>query len=190
MRKTGEGSVRIIAGCLKGSKLPVLDKEGLRPTSNRIRETVFNWLQHSIQGKRVLDLFAGSGAMGFEAASRLAKQVVLLERDYAAAQSLKDSKSRLKIDSIEVIQSDSMAWLRVYQGQPFEAVFLDPPYQFAQWPDLWRLLMPALAEQALVYVEVSQQQEMDWPSQFQILKQGKTAQSRFFLVQWHKSPVG
>ncbi len=81
MKKTGQGSVRIIAGTLKGSKLPVLESEGLRPTSDRVRETVFNWIQHSILGREVLDMFAGSGALGFEAASRQAAHVTLLENN-------------------------------------------------------------------------------------------------------------
>jgi len=190
VKKTGVGCVHIIAGQLKGSKLPVLDKHGLRPTSNRVRETVFNWLQNSIQGKRVLDLFAGSGALGFEAASRLAKQVVLLENDAATAQQLRENTVRLKTDSVLIIQADSLKWLADSQSSPFDIVFLDPPYAFGQWPVLWTSLAPLLAEQALVYIEHSVKQSLYWPEQLTLLKQGKTSQSQFFLGQWQKSPVG
>lgn len=190
MKKTGAGCVRIIAGQLKGSKLPVLDKNGLRPTSNRVRETAFNWLQHSIHGKRVLDLFAGSGALGFEAASRFAEHVVLIECDFESAQVLRDNKSRLKTDLVEIIQADSLKWLIASQSPPFDIVFLDPPFAFTQWPALWKSLAPLLAEQALVYIEHSVQQNISWPSQLTILRQGKTSQSQFFLGQWHKSPAG
>ncbi len=190
VKKTGVGCVHIIAGQLKGSKLPVLDKHGLRPTSNRVRETVFNWLQHNIQGKRVLDLFAGSGALGFEAASRLANHITLVENDAATAQQLRENKARLKCDSVEIIQADSLKWLAAAQNQPFEVVFLDPPFVFGQWSALWRSLAPLLAEQALVYIEHSVQQNIDWPEQLTHLKQGKTVQSQYFLCQWHKSSVG
>jgi 16S rRNA (guanine966-N2)-methyltransferase len=190
VKKTGTGCVRIIAGQLKGSKLPVLDKQGLRPTSSRVRETVFNWLQHNIQGKRVLDLFAGSGALGFEAASRLAKQVVLVEHDAATVQQLHENKARLNVDSAEIIQADSLKWLAAHHGPSFDIIFLDPPYAFEQWQVLWQSLAPMCAEQSLVYVEHSVQQSIDWPKQLTLLKQGKTVQSQFFLAQWHKSPVG
>ncbi len=190
MKKTGTGVVRIIAGQLKGSKLPVLDIHGLRPTSNRVRETVFNWLQHSIQGKWVLDLFAGSGALGFEAASRLAGHVLMLECDFSAAQALRDNALRLKTDSVEIIQADSLKWLETYQGAPFDVIFLDPPYAFSNWKALWQVIAPALNDHAHVYIEHSVQEIIVWPEQLRILKQGKTSQSQFFLAQWHKSPAG
>ncbi len=190
VKKTGTGLVRIIAGTLKGSKLPVLDKNGLRPTSNRVRETVFNWLQHSIQDKQVLDLFAGSGALGFEAASRLAKHVVLVENDYEVAQVLRDNSVRLKTDSVEIIQADSLKWLSAYQGAPFDVAFLDPPFAFSQWTALWKCLAPVLNERAQVYIEHSVKEIIALPEQLSILKQDKTSQSHFLLGQWHKSSVG
>ncbi len=190
VKKTGVGCVHIIAGQLKGSKLPVLDKNGLRPTSNRVRETVFNWLQHNIQGKRVLDLFAGSGALGFEAASRLANHVTLVENDTATAQMLRENQARLKIDSVEIVHADSLKWLAASQSPPFDIVFLDPPFAFGQWPALWKSLAPLLAGQALVYIEHSVKHSVDRPEQLALLKQGKTSQSQFFLGQWQKSSVG
>ena len=90
------GHVRVIAGSLRGSKLPVADLPGLRPTGDRARETLFNWLQNEIAGRQVLDAFAGSGALGFEAASRGAADVLLLERDARLANSLRESATRLQ----------------------------------------------------------------------------------------------
>ena len=108
MNKTGLGNVRIIAGKLRGSKLPVLQQIGLRPTANRVRETLFNWLQHSIQGCNVLDLFAGSGALGFEAASRMALQVTMLESNFEVYKQLEASKNRLSIENVNIIHTDSI----------------------------------------------------------------------------------
>jgi 16S rRNA (guanine966-N2)-methyltransferase len=190
MRKTGQGSVRIIAGTLKGSKLPILDSEGLRPTSNRVRETVFNWMQHSIQGKRVLDLFSGSGALGFEAVSRQAQWVTMLEKNADAVAVLLASKQRLNINNIDLIHTDSIKWLGQYTGPPFELVFLDPPYAKDYWSQIWPLLRPNLADQALIYIEHIFQQSFSWPIELHIIKQGKTRQSRFFLGQWHKTMLG
>lgn len=190
VKKTGQGSVRIIAGTLKGSKLPVLDSEGLRPTSNRVRETVFNWIQHNIQGREVLDLFAGSGALGFEAVSRQAGHVTLLENNPAAAASLRDCKQRLKIANADVIQSDSMAWLMAYQGPAFQLVFIDPPYSSDHWPALWPALGLKLADKSLVYIEHDLQRPLALPDGLRLLKQGKTRQSLFLLAEWQKPPVG
>jgi len=119
VQKTGRGQVRIIAGSLRGSKLPVPELDGLRPTSDRARETLFNWLQHDIAGAQVLDLFAGTGALGFEAASRGAQAVVLVERNPIALTSLVETKTRLKIDNLEVIHADALAWLPQQSGKAF-----------------------------------------------------------------------
>ena len=133
MNRPPPGQVRIIGGTLRGSKLPVPDMPGLRPSGDRARETLFNWLQHEVAGKRVLDLFAGSGALGFEAASRGAAEVVLLERDGLLAQSLRDSARRLKADAVRVEYADAMTWLaRAPEGR-FDLAFLDPPFQANLW---------------------------------------------------------
>src|SRR6478735_1830339 len=111
MNKAPPGQVRIIAGSLRGSKLPVPDHPGLRPTSDRVRETLFNWLQHDVGGVRVLDLYAGTGALGFEAASRGAAEVVMIERDAALAGQLRASAERLKCTAVRVETIDVLAWL-------------------------------------------------------------------------------
>jgi 16S rRNA (guanine966-N2)-methyltransferase len=120
--------VRLIGGQWKRSKLPVADRPGLRPTPDRVRETLFNWLGQDLAGWRVLDAFAGSGALGFEAASRGAREVVLLERDAVLARSLAASKQRLHADALEVHATDALAWMTGAAQGHFDLVLLDPPF--------------------------------------------------------------
>jgi 16S rRNA (guanine966-N2)-methyltransferase len=120
--------VRLIGGQWRKSKLPVLDRPGLRPTPDRVRETLFNWLGQDLSGWRVLDAFAGSGALGFEAASRGAREVVLLERDAVIARSLAASKARLQAESLEVHATDALAWMASAAHGRFDLVMLDPPF--------------------------------------------------------------
>ncbi len=119
--------VRIIAGRWRGRKLDFPDAEGLRPTSDRIRETLFNWLVPVIPGARCLDAFAGSGALGFEAASRGADRVVMLERNPVIVTSLQASRDRIDDGVIEIHATDAASWLRRCDT-PFDLVFLDPPF--------------------------------------------------------------
>src|SRR5690606_9279376 len=108
----GPGQIRIIAGRWRGSKLPVAEVDGLRPTSDRVRETLFNWLMPALPGARVLDLFAGSGALGLEAISRGAASAVLVERDARLAASLQATTERLPGgEAAKVVQADALAWL-------------------------------------------------------------------------------
>lgn len=125
------GQVRLIGGLWKKSKLPVLDRPGLRPTPDRVRETLFNWLGQDLAGWRVLDAFAGSGALGFEAASRGAREVVLLERDTVLARALAASKERLHADTLQVHAADALAWMAgaaLGGSGRFELVLIDPPF--------------------------------------------------------------
>ena len=155
MKPRPPGHVRIIAGRLRGSKLPVADRPGLRPTSDRVRETLFNWLQPVLPGARVLDLFAGTGALGFEAASRGAAEVVLVERDPVLAADLRAQALRLHADAVRVVQADALAWLRTppADAAPFDIVFLDPPFEAGLWEPAAALLPAVLAPAAWVYVE-------------------------------------
>jgi 16S rRNA (guanine966-N2)-methyltransferase len=130
--------VRLIGGTLRKSKLPVADRPGLRPTPDRVRETLFNWLGQDLSGWRVLDAFAGSGALGFEAASRGAAQVTLLERDAGLATSLRATAARLKIAAAQVEATDALTWMARAPQAGFELVLLDPPFDS-------RLQAPALA---------------------------------------------
>ncbi len=123
------GEVRLIGGQWKRSKLPVADRPGLRPTPDRVRETLFNCLGQDLSGWRVLDAFAGSGALGFEAASRGAAEVLLLEQDGALASSLQAVKQRLHADALTVLRTDAIAWMARCAPGRFELVLLDPPFQ-------------------------------------------------------------
>lgn len=119
--------VRIIGGLWKRSKLPVGDRPGLRPTPDRVRETLFNWLGQDLAGWRCLDAFAGTGALGFEAASRGAAEVVLIERDPALVAQLVASKARLHAEAVRVERADAVQWMARLPAA-FDLVLLDPPF--------------------------------------------------------------
>jgi 16S rRNA (guanine966-N2)-methyltransferase len=121
------GRVRIIAGRWRGSQLPVPDLIGLRPSGDRVRETLFNWLQAWIPGAQCVDLFAGSGALGFEAASRGADTVVLIDSQRQAVESLQASRDRLKATEVEVVHDDALLWMQRC-CEPFDIIFVDPPF--------------------------------------------------------------
>ena len=181
MNKSPPGQVRIIGGSLRGSKLPVPDMPGLRPSGDRARETLFNWLQHEVAGKRVLDLFAGSGALGFEAASRGAAEVVLLERDGLLAQSLRDSATRLKVASVRVEYADALTWLARTADSRFDLAFMDPPFQAGLWNEAARALAPWLADSAWIYVELARTAAFEPPSGWTLHRQGQTRDVRHLL---------
>jgi 16S rRNA (guanine966-N2)-methyltransferase len=132
------GVVRIIGGSWRGSRLVVPARPGLRPTPDRVRETLFNWLAPVLAGSRCLDLFAGTGALGLEAASRGAGEVLLVERDPAALAALREHVERLRATQVRIQAGDALDFLRTAPAQPFNLVFLDPPYEAG-------LLAPALA---------------------------------------------
>ena len=137
--------VRIIGGSWKRTKLPVADRPGLRPTPDRVRETLFNWLGQTLTGWRCVDAFAGSGALGFEAASRGAAEVVLLERDPALVASLIATRQRLEATAIRVERADALQWLARSPAGSADLVFLDPPFDSP-------LLEPALLAAARIMV--------------------------------------
>lgn len=126
--------VRIVGGLWKRSKLPVLDRPGLRPTPQRVRETLFNWLGQDLTGWRCLDAFAGTGALGFEAASRGAAQVLLLEREPGLLANLSASRERLQAGAVTVQRADALSWMRSAPPAGFDLVLLDPPFD-APWRD-------------------------------------------------------
>ena len=125
--KRQPGRLRIVGGVYRGRKLPVPDQPGLRPTADRVRETLFNWLAPIMPGARCLDCFAGSGALGLEAASRGAAEVVMLERAEPVVRQLLANVSALGADQAQVVRGDALRWLEG-QGRPFDIVFLDPPF--------------------------------------------------------------
>ena len=137
------GELRLIGGRWKRSKLPVADHPGLRPTPDRVRETLFNWLGQDLAGWRVLDAFAGTGALGFEAASRGAAEVLMVEQDAALAAGLRGLKDKLKADAVRVQLGDGVAALNAQAPGSADLVLLDPPFDAAA------LFAPALAESGL-----------------------------------------
>ena len=148
------GRIRIIGGQLRNSRLDVPDLPGLRPTAERVRETLFNWLAPVIAGARCLDLCAGTGALGIEALSRGAARSQFVERDPRAAQALRDNLARLKAPGGEVATADAAAYLRG-TAQAYDVVFLDPPFALDLWATLARQLEEGgwLAPAAWIYVE-------------------------------------
>ena len=183
MNKTPFGQVRIIAGDWRGSKIPVQSFPGLRPTSDRVRETLFNWLQSQIGGKRVLDCFAGTGALGFEAASRGAAEVMLLEKVPALANSLRETAMRLKAANIKIETSDSFSWLRQPASKRFDLVFIDPPFGTEYAQQILPLISPWLADSAWVYVETGRSTIIEVPSTYQLYREGSTREVWYRLFQ-------
>lgn len=162
LRKPGTaGEVRLIGGQWKRSKLPVADRPGLRPTPDRIRETLFNWLGQDLSGWSVLDAFAGSGALGFEAASRGAALVLMIETDPALARSLGSSAQRLKAERVQVVQTDALQWMgRAAATLPpvaFDLIFLDPPFEQDLFKAAWQRALPLLRPGGWLYLEAPAQ---------------------------------
>ncbi len=148
--------VRLIGGQWRRSKLPVVDRPGLRPTPDRVRETLFNWLGQDLAGWRVIDAFAGSGALGFEAASRAAASVVLVERDPALVRSLLAVKARLQADAVQVVAADALAWMARQPPALCELVLLDPPFDAGLTLPAVHQALPLLVPGGWMYLEASQ----------------------------------
>ncbi|GAB1659673.1 16S rRNA (guanine(966)-N(2))-methyltransferase RsmD [Mannheimia haemolytica] len=169
------GEVRVIAGLWRGKKLPVLNAEGLRPTTDRVKETLFNWLMHDIAHSRCLDCFAGSGSLGIEALSRQAQAVVFLEKFANAANQLKKNLQALKSEQGSVIHTDTLAYLaQKNNGEPFNIVFIDPPFHQGFVPQVLNLLAENnwLAPNAILYVETEKNHPpLELPQGWQILKE-------------------
>jgi len=179
------GEVRIIGGQWKRSKLHVADLPGLRPTPDRVRETLFNWLGQDLSGWRCLDAFAGSGALGFEAASRGADQVVLLERDRRLAASLGDTKTRLKAEQVRVEVVDALAWMARCPPDTFELVFIDPPFDAPLVPPALAAAARLVVPQGFIYVEAGQAltPEPLVPQGLRLHRQGRAGAVHFHLLQ-------
>lgn len=157
MKKTSSatsGQIRLIGGQWRGRKLPVPDSPGLRPTTDRVRETLFNWLAPSMVDARCLDCFAGSGALGLEALSRYAAQATLLEMERGVAQQLQKNLATLKAGNARVVNTNTLAFL-AQAGTPHDIVFVDPPFRKGLLEETLTLLESNgwLADDALIYVE-------------------------------------
>ena len=177
--------VRLIAGQWKRSKLPVAPVQGLRPTPDRVRETLFNWLGQNLSGWRCLDAFAGSGALGFAAASRGAAKVVLLEQDRSVAASLQASRERLHATTLSVQATEALAWMARAPAQGFDLVFLDPPYDAGLLEPAMPLAARLLAPRGWVYVESGQVlPEAPWPELgLTLQRRGRAGSVHFHLLQ-------
>lgn len=172
-------SCRIIGGRWRGRKVTFNDAEGLRPSTDRVRETLFNWLQAYVAGSRCLDLFAGSGVLGFEALSRGAADCVFVENNRKTVAGLRQNAESLGAENAEIIQADALRWLRETEpGQRFDLVFLDPPFASSLLEKSAAGLESRglLAEDALVYVEHARGDEVEIPVNWQCLKQKKAGQ--------------
>ena len=182
--RTPPGRLRIVAGKWRSRLLPIADEPGLRPTSERIRETLFNWLAPAIEGSRCLDLYAGSGALGLEALSRGAREVVFVEMSAGSATVLADSIAALDATGAHVRNTDAMCYLQG-EVEPFDIVFLDPPFAADLLEDLCRLLDERgwLAAGARVYLEQDAERPLPrLPDGWAVLREKTAGQVRYALV--------
>jgi 16S rRNA (guanine966-N2)-methyltransferase len=190
-RKAGSGArtgasnqLRIIGGEWRGRRLSFPDAAGLRPTADRVRETLFNWLQGNIHGRRCLDLFAGSGALGFEAASRGAAEVVMVEAVPRVAEALRGNVELLGADAVRVEVRRAEAFLQS-PAQPFDLVFLDPPFGKALLEPVLRELVAGgwLNPGARLYMECEAELgEPVLPDGYIFLRRGRAGQVTYFLA--------
>lgn len=190
-RPAAPNQLRIIGGKWRGRKLRFPSIDGLRPTGDRIRETLFNWLAPEIQGARCLDVYAGSGALGLEALSRGAGHVSLLERDAQAIRSLREHVQLLGAESeVELGHTDSLAFLqRGNQAEPFDVVFVDPPFG----ANLWQQTLDALeaggwlADSASIYLELGVKDEVQLPANW-VLHRDKRAGQVSYRLYYRETP--
>jgi 16S rRNA (guanine966-N2)-methyltransferase len=201
-KKTSRGGeVRIIAGKWRSRKLGFPDAPGLRPTPDRVRETLFNWLGHDLSGFRCLDLYAGSGALGFEALSRGAESVVMVERNFQAVRALEQNAAILAAEGLRIVQADALEFLRRssqmgFQAEPrsnvveqgpngarFDVIFLDPPFSDGVTQEVLQCLPPLLATGAWVYIESGSLSPLIAP-QWHVDKQSRAGQVHFQLMRW------
>ncbi|MGQ4276805.1 16S rRNA (guanine(966)-N(2))-methyltransferase RsmD [Pseudidiomarina sp. E22-M8] len=177
--RTGSGQLRIIGGALRGRKLAVADVQGLRPTTDRVRETVFNWLQFELPQQRCLDLFAGTGALGLEALSRGASEVTLVEQNKVAAGMLAQHAKLLNEQChghATSVHADALKWLATASVPAFDIVFVDPPFRSGLATPACQLLQQQqlLHEGSLVYLETEKEWPLEVPDNWQ-LEREKTA---------------
>lgn len=180
--------VRLIGGLWRSRRLSFPAREGLRPTPDRVRETVFNWLQPTLPGARCLDLFAGSGALGLEALSRGAASVVLVEKDPLAHAALLQSVRDLETKTARVMAQDALAFVATAPPSSFDIVFLDPPFKTELMTAALTLLLSRgiLAPAGLVYLEAAVGSAWDLPQGLSWHRQGRAGKVLFGLATSHK----
>ena len=188
MKGKKQPGIRIIAGEWRSRRLPVADVPGLRPTTDRIRETLFNWLEPYIRGAHCLDLFAGTGALGFEALSRGAAEVVMIEQNQKAVAALGQATKLLETDRAQVHRQSALSWLQTIRQQitrqKFSIVFLDPPFAENLHKECLEELIKSdcLQEDALIYLEHPSKEVIELPANLQAYKEGKASQVRYSLL--------
>ena len=173
--------MRIVGGEWRGRRIDVPAAAGVRPTPDRVRETLFNWLGQRLDGAACLDLFAGSGALGFEAASRGAARVVMVEANRGVAAALRSSREALGAAAVEIVAGDGFAFL-AQRGERFDVVFLDPPFRQNALPALLAALAPRLQRGARVYLEGARPAVAVAP--WRELKRARAGQVSYQLLQW------
>jgi 16S rRNA (guanine966-N2)-methyltransferase len=182
-----QGRVRIIAGEWRGRKIAVPTGTRVRPTPDRVRETLFNWLQRSLPGARCLDLYAGTGVLGFEALSRGAAQVTFVERDATLAAALAATARALRAQP-EIVRRDALAYLRERPAARFDVVFLDPPFSEPIAP-LLALLPPWLAPHAVVYVERGRGEGLPDAAGARWLKRSRAGAVEYGLLEFEEATI-
>ena len=171
--------VRIVGGAWRSRRIHFTPLANLRPTPDRVRETLFNWLGQDLTGCACLDLFAGSGALGFEAASRGARRVVMVERDRTAYAALERNKAALGALQVELARGDALEFVRRDAGE-YDVIFLDPPFDAGCGSELLAILPSRLAPDGWVYHE--SRAAMQWPEGWKVLKEGRAGQVLYQLV--------
>jgi 16S rRNA (guanine966-N2)-methyltransferase len=182
----GTGFVRIISGQWRGRKLPVLNAEGLRPTTDRVKETLFNWLMADTAGSTVLDCFSGSGSLALEALSRHAAFATMLELDKTAVRQLQQHLLTLKCDNAEVVATNCLQYLQQPAHRPYDLVFIDPPFrQDLALPCAAHLEQHGwLAPEALIYLECEKELNVaSLPAHWRLLKESIAGQLAYRLYQ-------
>lgn len=184
--KERASKLRIISGEWRSRQLPIPNIEGLRPTPDRVRETLFNWINHDLPGARCADLFCGSGALGLEALSRGAKSAIFVDNSKVVARQMNDNLATLKAENYQVVQQNAAEFLATATPQPLDLIFLDPPFRKNWLAQIVPLLENGwLADSALVYIEMEKEAALpSLPSSWTLQKEKVAGQLvyRLFAV--------
>jgi 16S rRNA (guanine966-N2)-methyltransferase len=189
-----DSRVRLIGGRWKRSLLPVPALEGLRPSPARVRETLFNWLGQDLEGWTCLDLFAGTGALGFEAASRGAARVTMVELHPGLVRSLEAMKSRLNAEAVTVVRADAFGWFQSTRPAAQDLVLLDPPYRSKWLERLLPMMRPWVAPGGRIYAECEFALTDEWlaasgAAAFTVMKAAKAGQVHYHLLAPRADPA-
>jgi len=182
---TTMGQIRITGGSHRSRKITVEDQPGLRPTADRIRETLFNWLGNNLSGHHVLDLYTGSGILAFEAASRGAESVTCIDNNFKTIKQLQENLHRLNFKQIKVKQQNAIQFIN-HCEQSFDLIFLDPPFDSNELNPISGIISPLIRTAGLIYREYAVSQDVDPMDDnlWDLIKQKKAGQVQFEI--WQK----